>query len=190
MTPDPLATVVRLVSGAFERLGIAYLIGGSVASSARGIVRATVDIDIVARVLPQQAQALAAALGPDWYVEPTQIRDAILAGRSFNVIHMLTAQKVDIFPANDDFHLTQLARATKGSLEFLGETAEYPIATAEDILLAKLKWYRDGGEISDRQWYDIAGIVATNPGLDIEYLERWAVRLGVAPLLARALSER
>jgi len=190
MTPDPLVSVLRLVSAALVRLKLPYLIGGSVASCSRGLVRGTVDVDFVARMLPQQAQAFAAALGPDWYAEPAQIRDAILAGRSFNVIHIPTAQKVDIFPANDDFHLAQLERATKGSLEFLGETAEYPIATAEDILLAKLRWYRDGGEISDRQWYDIAGIVATNPGLDMPYLEMWAARLGVGRLLARALSER
>lgn len=185
---DPLANALRLVSAALERLGIPYLIGGSVASSSRGIVRATLDIDFVARIGPQQAPALSAALGRDWYADSEQIRDSLAAGRSFNIIHIPTSQKVDVFPATDAFHLSQLQRATREVLEFSGETGEYPVASAEDILLAKLRWYRDGGEVSDVQWGDITGIVATNPALDVQYLETWAARLGVSGLLAKALA--
>jgi hypothetical protein len=188
MSTTPLANALRLVSEAFERLGITYLIGGSVASSSRGIVRATMYLDLVARIEPGDAQELSAALGPDWYADAAQIRDSILAGRSFNVIHIPTSQKVDIFPATGAFQLLQLQRATKETLDFLGETGEYPVATAEDILLAKLQWYRDGGEISDRQWADITGIVEANSTLDNPYLEAWALRLGVSRLLARALA--
>ena len=60
------------------------------------------------------------------------------------------------------------------------------VTTAEDILLAKLRWYSDGGEVSDRQWNDIVGLIATNPDLDVAYLDLWASRLGVTALLARA----
>jgi len=60
----------------------------------------------------------------------------------------------------------------------------------EDILLRKLRWYRLGNEISDRQWRDILGIVLTQEGrMDDPYLERGAQVLGVSDLLARALSE-
>lgn len=62
-------------------------------------------------------------------------------------------------------------------------------ATAEDILLAKLDWYRAGGETSDRQWSDILGILAANPSLDLVYARNWAQQLGVDYLLARALAE-
>jgi hypothetical protein len=56
-------------------------------------------------------------------------------------------------------------------------------------LLAKLKWFRDGGEISDRQWSDISGLVYMQTGkLDLEYLNHWALQLGVEDLLARALA--
>ena len=147
------------------------------------------DLDLVARLDPEGAPQLAAALGADWYADPFQIRDSIAAGRSFNVIHIPTGQKVDIFPAASVFQAAQLQRATRETLEFLGETREYPVATAEDILLAKLQWYRDGGEVSDRQWSDITGIVATNPALDQTYLEMWAARLGVSGLLVKALAD-
>jgi hypothetical protein len=171
-----------------EGLGIPYLIGGSVASSSRGIFRATMDIDLVARIGPQQAPALSAALGRDWYADCDQIRDSLAAGRSFNIIHIPTSQKVDIFPAIDAFQLLQLRRATRETLEFLGETGEYPVASAEDILLAKLQWYRKGGEVSERQWSDIAGILAVAPGLDATYLRAWAARLGVEDLLDQAVA--
>jgi hypothetical protein len=186
---EPLANALRLVSAALEGLGIPYLVGGSLASSSRGIFRATVDIDFVARIGPQQAQALSAALGREWYADSEQIRDSLAAGRSFNVIHIPTSQKVDVFPAIDAFQLLQLQRATRETLEFLGQTGEYPVASAEDILLAKLQWYRMGGEVSERQWSDIAGILAVNSELDATYLRTWAARLGVEDLLDKAVAE-
>jgi hypothetical protein len=63
------------------------------------------------------------------------------------------------------------------------------VASAEDILLAKLQWYRMGGEVSERQWSDIAGILAVNSELDAAYLRTWAVRLGVEDLLDKAVAE-
>ena len=159
------------------------------ASSARGIARATRDIDIVANIRTQQADSFAAALGPDWYVEPDQIRQAIRAEQAFNVIYKPTSQKVDIFPAVGEFHETQLRRASKLPLSFLGIETDYPVASAEDILLAKLQWYRMGGEVSDRQWNDIGGLLVTNPKLDFPYVRSWAARLRVSDLLDKALAE-
>jgi hypothetical protein len=186
---DSLANALRLVSAALERLGIAYLIGGSVASSSRGVFRAPADIDLVARIGPQQARALSAALGRDWYADSEQIRDCLAAGRSFNIIHIPTSQKVDIFPATDAFQLSQLQRATRATLELSGETGEYPVATSEDILLAKLHWYRMGGEVSELQWSDVAGILAVARDLDATYLRTWAARLGVEDLLDKAVAD-
>ena len=186
---DPLAGTISALASVLDRLGIAYVIGGSVASSARGVVRATFDIDIVAAIARPQAERFASALGPEWYADPDQMRAAIAAKRAFNVIHVPLGNKVDIFPATEDFHLCQLERATRVSLPFAEESAKYPVATAEDILLAKLQWYRDGGEVSERQWTDIQGILAVNPDLDFGYVRSWAARLGVERLLARALEE-
>lgn len=184
-----LANALSLLAAALERLGIPYLIGGSVASSARGIARATRDIDIVARIGAQQADQLAAALGREWYADPDQMRQAIRAGQAFNTIYIPKSQKIDIFPAVGEFHAAQLERASKVPLSFLGIEAEYPVASAEDILLAKLQWYRAGGEVSDRQWNDITGLLATNPDLDFEYVNSWAARLRVQNLLAKALAD-
>ncbi len=67
---------------------------------------------------------------------------------------------------------------------------EVSVASAEDTLLAKLEWYRMGGEVSERQWRDVLGALKVQAGaLDLEYLHRWASELGVDDLLERALTQ-
>jgi hypothetical protein len=62
------------------------------------------------------------------------------------------------------------------------------VATAEDTILAKLSWYRAGGEVSQVQWSDVLGIVgAQGAELDFEYLREWAERIGVRDLLEKLL---
>ena len=63
------------------------------------------------------------------------------------------------------------------------------VTSAEDIVLQKLVWYRKGGEVSDLQWRDVLGVLKANPYLDRGHLDRWAVEVGVADLLARAREE-
>ena len=84
---NPLSKTLKALAAILDKLGIAYAIGGAVASSARGEYRATNDLDVVAAVAVGQTDRLAAELGPPWYADPHQMRDAITAGRSFNLIH-------------------------------------------------------------------------------------------------------
>jgi len=160
-------------------------VGGSLASSTHGVYRATEDGDLVAEIHPFHLTRLASALGPSWYAEVPAMESALRAGRAFNLIHIITALKFDIFPATTDFHLAQLERAERRRLRLEG-AAPCWVTTVEDILLAKLSWYRDGGEVSERQWRDIVGVASANPAMDQPYLQLWAGRLGVAALLAKA----
>lgn len=184
-----LAKTFELLVAALERLAVPYAVVGSVASSARGSYRATENIDLLADIAPHQGMQLAQTLGKDWYVDEDQIRDAVSAGRAFNVIYIPFSQKVDIFPANEDFALAELDRATSLTLPGLSTGAEYPVASAEDIVLAKLRWHKAGGETSDRQWTDVVRVIAATPDIDWAYMESWAARLGVAELLVRARAE-
>jgi hypothetical protein len=177
-------------SEALRRLDLPFAVVGSLASSARGIPRATKDVDLVVHMAPIHAEELAVLLGPDWYVDAAQIRSAIESRRAFNVIHMESGWKIDVFPAYSDFHDSELRRAMMTRLVLEGDEVECPVSSAEDILLAKLRWYLDGGEVSEQQWNDIDGIVGTNRRLDLVYLRKWAERLGVSSLLAKALSDR
>lgn len=54
----------------------------------------------------------------------------------------------------------------------------------------KLEWYRMGGELSDRQWNDVLNVIKVQGDLlDLGYLRRWAIQLGVADLLERILDQ-
>ena len=180
-----MAQALSQLTSALDQLHIRYLVGGSLASSAHGVFRATLDGDLVAAISPAHAKPLAKALGPAWYADPDMIEQSLRSGRSFNMIHMGSALKFDVFPALTDFHEAQLARAKVILLRLEG-AAPCPVATREDILLAKLRWYSDGGEVSERQWNDILGLLALRPPLDFDYVEAWAARLDVSGLLKRA----
>ncbi len=179
---DPLA-ITALVTRALESLEILYAIGGSVASSLHGEPRFTRDADILADLQAHHAVPLARALALDFYVDAEVIRDAVRRRGSFNLIHLATAFKVDIFVSKDrPFDRIRLARR-----ELMEEAY---VSTAEDILLAKLEWYREGGEVSERQWRDVLSILMVQEDrLEMEYLQTWASELEVADLLERAIEE-
>jgi hypothetical protein len=189
MTPSQ--TGLETLVAALEALRIEYLIGGSVASSVFGIHRATNDVDILAAIRPSHVPGLVERLSADFIAFEDDILAAIQAGQSFNLIHRKTTYKFDIFPPKTPFHRSQLQRARRLPVTFLGTGFDVPIATPEDILIAKLIWFRAGGEISGRQWYDISGVVQVQTGrLDLDYLRHWAEATGVSDLLARALNPK
>ena len=62
------------------------------------------------------------------------------------------------------------------------------VKSPEDTVLRKLLWYRAGGEESAKQWRDVVAVLRiSGPVLDLPYMERWAVELGIDDLLRRAL---
>ena len=189
MVPEPIQATLLVVE-ALEALGVPYLIGGSLASAVHGVVRTTMDADLVADLRPEHAEPLAQALGDAFYVDAASIRDAIRHRSSFNVIHLESMFKVDIFiPKQRPFDRTQLQRRTKQVIATEPEREAY-VATAEDTILAKLEWYRRGGEVSDRQWQDVLGVLKVQGNrLDLAYLRQWAASLGVSDLLEKALTE-
>ena len=183
---DDLRAALAPVADAFEGLGVDYRIRGSVASSALGVGRSTFDIDLVADLPRQHVDAFVARLGEAYYADGDMIRDAVLRRSSFNVIHLATMMKLDIFILKHrSFDLAACERVTRSPLG--DEDRIFPLTTAEDIILHKLEWFRLGDGVSERQWHDILGVFRVQAGaLDRDYLERWAGELGVADLLQRA----
>lgn len=176
---------------ALDRLEIPFVIGGSVASGTHGIPRQTNDIDVVAKITPEIIADFCAVLAPAFWADAEDAELAIRLGRAFDVIHLNSAYKFDIFSAGEDrFIHSQLARRRYITTTVPGlENVEFPVASAEDTILAKLVWFRKGGEVSDRQWHDILGVLNVQAGqLDMRYLQEWAEELGVADLLAGALN--
>lgn len=189
MATDVLAVTLSVIDE-LEALGIPYALGGSLASSAHGVPRSTMDADIVADVREEHVEPLVRALSRVFYVDAEAVRDAIRQCSSFNLIHLQAMVKVDIFiPKRRPFDVAQLTRRVPEIAATEPERTIF-VTSPEDTVLAKLEWYRAGGEVSDRQWSDILGILKVQaPLVDRAYLRHWAPTLGVADLLERAFED-
>jgi hypothetical protein len=185
--PDLVAALLPVIE-ALDGLGVRYYVGGSVASSVHGVPRASIDADVIAELGAEHVAPLAARLSALYYLDEGRMRDAVERRFSFNAIHLATMFKVDVFVSKG--RPFDVAAGGRARLEALGESSEAPkarVASPEDTLLAKLEWYRRGGESSERQWSDVIGLLKVRTGrLDLAYLAGWAEALGVADLLERA----
>ncbi len=190
MTGSDLVAALRPIVEAFEALGIRYMVGGSLASSVHGVPRTSIDGDLVADLEPRHVAPLLQRLGGLYYVDEGRVRAAIAARRSFNMIHLQTMFKIDVFvPKQRPFDRQALQRAALDKLADAPEARRFLVASAEDTVLAKLEWFRKGGEVSERQWADVVGVLKTSPGLDRQYLQRWSAELGASDLLEKAVEE-
>lgn len=98
--------------------------------------------------------------------------------------------KIDVYVAwRSIFAQSQFARRIRRNVG-TDEPLELSLATPEDTVLAKLHWFRQSGEVSDRQWRDVLGVLKVQGGLlDFAYLRHWAARLGLTELLNRAFDD-
>ncbi len=187
-TPEIIQALTPLIE-AFERLGIAYYIGGSVASSVHGRRRYTQDVDVVAALELKHVQSLVAMLQQEYYIDAGMIRGAIHNHSSFNVLHNDTGVKVDVFVQKaSPFGRQEMRRAKEEVLE--PGSRPFFFASPEDMILAKLDWWKMGGGVSTRQWNDIVEIMKEKQAtLDIAYLRQSAPMLGVADPLEKAIKD-
>lgn len=187
MTP---AEVLKRVISTLNELAIPYMVAGSFAGSAYGLLRSTFDADLIVDLRRQHVSRFVAEFARDFYVDAGQVEQAIARKGSFNLIHLGIFFKVDIFVLGDSaFAREEFSRRVlrpSGNTEI----GEFSVATPEDVILSKLGWYRDGGEVSEQQWRDVTAILkAQTRHLDLSYMRQWAQELGVADLLARASEE-
>ncbi|MFM7034034.1 MAG: hypothetical protein ACKOYJ_02400 [Planctomycetia bacterium] len=185
---DDLVAAITPVAAAFDRLGVGHYIGGSVASTMHGAIRSTMDVDVVCDLKADQVDAFLTAFGGDFYVSEAAVRQAVERRSCFNLIHLPTAYKVDIFVSRGrPFDVAAMERAVPLPLA-AGQSTTVPVATAEDSIVAKLEWFRLGDESSERQWHDVSRLVALHgDALDVAHMRRMAESVGVADLLDRLL---
>ena len=190
MTPgDPEALQVAFrVLEVLQRFGVSYHLGGSYASAIHGVPRQTHDVDLVVDLGPEHTAEIAHALDDEFYVSEEAVARAVAERSSVNLVHYSTGVKVDLFvKGSTAFDTSEFTR------RILVRLRDEPpqdifVKSAEDTVLRKLHWFRLGGEVSDRQWQDVQGIVnVQGERLDVDYLTHWADLLGVRDLLDRVL---
>ncbi len=181
-----LRPVVKLL----EVLGVEYFIGGSVASGVYGVARTTLDVDVVANLTAAHVAQLVQTLSNDYYVSENMAREAVAKQSCFNVIHLATSYKVDLFvSANNDYDRQAMSRRALVRIGS-GDGLITLVASLEDMILSKLRWFRLGNEVSERQWNDVIQMMKIQKSrLDIVYLRQWSGDLNVNDLLDRALAE-
>jgi hypothetical protein len=191
MNKNEIISAIEPIINAFDELRIPYYIGGSIASSAYGTARSTLDVDLVINLLPAHIKPLTEKLKNEYYVDVEMIEDAIKTKSSFNLLHLQTMLKIDVFILKDHaYSYKEFERKVKDKLEDDEKAINIYLCSAEDIILNKLEWYKLGGEISERQWSDILGVIKVqSENLDKEYLINWAKQLEVFDLLVKSFDK-
>lgn len=178
-----LGAVLRPVIAALEASEAGYVVVGSTAAAAWGVARTTRDVDLVATISGDPGRRFLEALDDsELYIPSGEARRSIDSSGSFNILHPTTGGKVDVFVSSDAFTRERIRRRVRG--EAVGVPAW--LATAEDVVLAKLLWRRESR--SETQWRDCVEIVAVQD-LDVGYLRRWGAELDITEDLEALLAE-
>ncbi|MBT9587995.1 hypothetical protein IV102_31960 [bacterium] len=182
MTDLPIEITFEVLH-CFEKLGIDYMLVGSVASSMQGMARSTLDADVVVDLRPEHIIPLVSALESEFYVSQNAAEEALRRRSMFNVIQFSSGFKVDIYVLGlSPFDRQEFARRRL----YHSQDWELWLASPEDLILSKLQWYRLGEHVSERQWRDALGLWQIHrDSLDVSYVERWAEELGISDLWLR-----
>jgi len=174
-----------------DKLSISYYIGGSIASSVFGFPRSTMDIDIVANIQSFHISDLKQNLESEFYIDEDMIKEAIDRFSSFNLIHLETALKIDVFiQRQGSYQDGAFKRRQKDTLVENDKSSEFYFSSPEDIIINKLKWYEKGNRVSERQWLDVLGVIKVQGNsLDKDYLINWAQKLDIYNLLVDVFTE-
>lgn len=177
--------ILTLVVKLLQKADILFMLTGSYAASFHGRPRATQDIDIVIDPTSASLQVFLSSLSPEFYVSAEAAKEALEGHTQFNIIHIPSGAKVD-FIIRKDRPFSQMEFGRRRPAQISGVRVD--IASAEDIILAKLEWSKKGS--SELQFQDALGIAQVQAkGLDVDYLRRWASELEVESLLERLLRE-
>ena len=176
MTADE---AVVSVLDALEAAHVPYMIVGSLASNFHGIPRSTRDADFVVELNPDSLQRLSAALPPNLNLGVQGAFEAVTGTIRYLVEMNESPFVCELFVRSGDAHDLERFRRRE-RVEILGRIAF--VASAEDMIVTKLRWSREAHRSKDRD--DIRNILAVRASdLDWTYLRRWSVEHGTSNLL-------
>ena len=174
------AELLRHLVETLERLGVRYLVTGSVATIFYGEPRLTNDIDVVVALPSGKVKSLCQSFPfPEYYVDEGAVHTAVETCGQFNIIHPTSGLKIDVVvPADTAFNRSRFARVMR-----VKPTSDYDasFASAEDVIVKKMEYYREGG--SEKHLGDIVGVLRiSGDQIDRAYIADWAQRLGLSEI--------
>lgn len=183
--------IVLDVASRLEKAGVEYAIGGSLASSTWGQMRQTNDADIAVKLGMDQADLFLAHFHAPYLISQSDLVNALNQNdefRSVQLLHVDEAFKIDLFLLTDsEYDNTEIRRVRIVPID---GTRSLRFCSAEDIVIAKLRWFALGNRVSDRQWNDIVQVFnIQDRQLDYSYLRRWCNHFAVLDLLEEARSQ-
>ena len=189
---NAIRQAMKPIADFLDEKGVLYAVVGSVAGLSHGYGRATIDVDVLAELPAPDglADEFEARFSPEYFVDAAMIRDAVKWKSSFNLLHLESGIKIDIFVSKDRAFDREVTR--RRELETMGDenSPAFWVQSPEDLVLSKLQWFKMGNGASDRQWLDILAVLKVQSfSIDLDYLRLWAPQLGVAALLDKALDE-
>lgn len=176
---NDLVDVAWKVAAALEAAGVAYYLGGSVASSLQATARSTQDIDFVVDLKPSQVCLLSESLGDEFSVDDEALKEACVKNSSWNIFHLPTGLKIDFLMLKDTpYDAMAFSRRKRFRIDF--DIDPY-LKSVEDSIIKKLQWYVMGGRVSSTQWRDVVELIRVNHAtLDGAYIEKWVLHLRLA----------
>jgi len=164
--------ILKDVTGKFDKLGIQYMLTGSLAMSYYVQPRMTRDIDLVVEIPPGMIEKIEEIFEVDYYLSVDSIKDAVKNGFIFNLIHNKSSIKIDcIIRKNEQYRIVEFERRRKIKITDF----HIFIVSKEDLIISKLCWIKEGN--SELQKNDVKNLL--NSGFKKEYLLNWIEKLNL-----------
>lgn len=172
--------VLQDFTNRLERLGIAYMLTGSMAMVHYAMPRMTADIDIVVEFESSRIEEIIEGFEPDYYIPHSSMRSAVSRSAMFNMLHEKTLVKIDcILRKKDEFQTNAFNR--RKTVDFAG--FDLSIISHEDLILAKLIWAKKTG--SEMQMRDATNLLRS--AVEMDYLKLWSNKLAIDETLTEIL---
>jgi hypothetical protein len=181
ITQEEQNNVLKDCSERLDKLGIPYMLTGSMALIHYAMPRNTTDIDIIIELTSNDVEKFIKEFEPDYYVPHSRIKDAVYRNRMFNLLNQQTIIKIDcVILKDDEFNLLAFSRR-----EIVKYTDYFDvwIINKDDLILSKLNWAKQSR--SEMQMRDVANLLRN--GYDVDYVNKWTEKLGVSDMLAECL---
>ncbi len=163
-----------------ESSSIPYMLTGSIVSSLQGVPRSTHDIDVIISISEKDIEKITSSFSKeDFYYNEETIRDAVHNKSQFNLINQKYGDKIDFWLLTDsEFDRSRFSRRQK--IRFID--FYITVSSPEDTILEKLYWSKLSGG-SKKHYLDALRVYELQQEiLDMEYLEKWSVKIGVGSL--------